>query len=322
MFFSVIIPCYNSLSYLHNAISSLEQQDYKEFEVIFIDDCSVDGTYNYLLDLKDTSLLCITVLKNEHNTGPGLSKERGVKNATGTYIVFMDSDDWYEPTFFTSLYDHLIINQDDIVFFNAYRVHSNGCKNLINNSESFSNCIHISDFIANSKGCLPYICSKSDLWHDIHLPLIYNAEDIAVIPVLISKAKSVSVLPKPLYNYLYRESSLSNTPNKNVYLSFLKSFEFTQNSILGFDDEIEFHGIKTVLYGAVLNALKANVKYNVISDFVIEFEKNYPIWHSNKYIDNLPSSKRFFLKLVHAKMFAILSFYVSMHHFALKYLKL
>jgi len=93
MFFSVIIPTYNRLSFLKEAISSVHNQSFKNYELIIVDDASTDETAQYLSSLQNC-----TVLKNNINKGVSYSRNKGIEQAKGNYIAFLDSDDLWEPT--------------------------------------------------------------------------------------------------------------------------------------------------------------------------------------------------------------------------------
>ncbi|WP_276806415.1 glycosyltransferase family 2 protein [Bacteroides stercorirosoris] len=324
MFFSIIVPCFNSENFINKTTSMLTQQSFNDFEVIFIDDGSSDYTFDILASISKSVPYKTTILQNTKNSGPGITKGVGVDKSKGDYLLFMDSDDWFEPEALQLLYTHLSQHHSDIVFFDAYRAYDTGKKILISNSEAFNHCQTNSDYIALAKGCLPYMCFKSELWSGITFPALYNAEDIAVIPILISKAKNISVLASPLYNYYYRVESLSNTPSADIYKSFLRSYKYTcEKMIVGkFDEALEFHGIKNVLYGAILNALRAGVGKNIFIDIIDDFEQKYPFWISNKYISYLPLVKRIFLTQVLKKRFHLLMMYVKLHRFALEHLKI
>lgn len=103
---SVIIPCYNHSAYLPEAIESVINQSYKNFEIIVIDDGSIDNTkgvcHNY------------PIVKYIYQKNAGLSAARntGIKNSTGGYLVFLDADDWLLNNALKSNLDILIDNKD------------------------------------------------------------------------------------------------------------------------------------------------------------------------------------------------------------------
>lgn len=98
MLVSVIIPAYNAKQYIANAVySALEQEGIAEgdIEVIVINDCSSDDTDAAMQPFaKDDAVIYI---KNEQNLGVAETRNRGIRMARGTYIAFLDADDWWEP---------------------------------------------------------------------------------------------------------------------------------------------------------------------------------------------------------------------------------
>lgn len=96
---SVIIPCYNAAAYIDRCFKALENQTYKDFDVIVVDDCSTDNSIEIIEKYRATSKLTITIMKNDINSGPAASRNKGIRKSTAEYITFCDSDDWYEKRF-------------------------------------------------------------------------------------------------------------------------------------------------------------------------------------------------------------------------------
>ena len=90
---SIIVPIYNREKDLMKCYKSLINQTYKNLEIIFVDDGSTDNTLNILKSLPN-----ITVLTKE-NGGPASARRYGLKESTGEYISFVDSDDKLEKHF-------------------------------------------------------------------------------------------------------------------------------------------------------------------------------------------------------------------------------
>ena len=86
--FSIVIPCYNSWRYMERGLHFLEKQTFIDFEVIFVDDCSTDDTYCQLEKYQQQSILSIRIIRNIKNSGPGESRNYGIKMAKGDYIAF------------------------------------------------------------------------------------------------------------------------------------------------------------------------------------------------------------------------------------------
>lgn len=90
---SVIISTYNRKKYLETAINSVLNQTHKNYEIIIIDDCSKDGTYEYI-NSKFKNNNKIKIYRNEKNKGCGISRKNAMSQyAQGQYIIFLDDDD-------------------------------------------------------------------------------------------------------------------------------------------------------------------------------------------------------------------------------------
>lgn len=90
---SIVIATYNRKEILNTTIKSVLNQTYKNYEIIIIDDCSKDGTYEYIKN-KYKNNNKISIYRNEKNKGCGISRKKGISNyATGEYIIFLDDDD-------------------------------------------------------------------------------------------------------------------------------------------------------------------------------------------------------------------------------------
>lgn len=93
---TIIIPLYNSESYIEKTLVSLLDQSRSDYKVVFVDDCSDDDTVNvvngFLTKFVDASLICL-----KENVGPGKARNVGVHASKSNLIAFLDSDDIWEP---------------------------------------------------------------------------------------------------------------------------------------------------------------------------------------------------------------------------------
>ena len=87
---SVILPTYNRMICLPRAIHSVLSQSFTDFELLVVDDCSTDGTADYLQSLDDPR---IRVLRQTCNQGPSAARNLGIQKARGAWLAFQDSDD-------------------------------------------------------------------------------------------------------------------------------------------------------------------------------------------------------------------------------------
>lgn len=94
VYFSIIIPMFNRARLISRAVSSCLAQNYQDFEIVAVDDCSVDNTVNIVREFGDER---IVVLCHEENRGVGPARNTGIRHARGEWIIFLDSDDELLP---------------------------------------------------------------------------------------------------------------------------------------------------------------------------------------------------------------------------------
>jgi len=93
---SVIMPSYNSEQFLPATIDSVINQTFKAWELIIIDDCSPDNSNKIIEDYIQRSEK-IKLISLKSNSGPAIARNRGIQEAKGRYIAFLDSDDLWHP---------------------------------------------------------------------------------------------------------------------------------------------------------------------------------------------------------------------------------
>lgn len=105
---SVIIPYYNKKSTIDRAVDSVIAQSHTNWELIIVDDCSVDA----LTMREHWKEYDIYLVRNDVNKGPGPSRQRGMEMAKGEYLAFLDADDWWSVTFLERCCNTLEVNPD------------------------------------------------------------------------------------------------------------------------------------------------------------------------------------------------------------------
>ena len=94
---SVIIPVFNAEECLAVALESLQSQSFRDFEVVFVDDCSTDGTPAVIEAFKNESGIPCKIVRQEINGGVAAARNKGLSTAEGEYLAFLDADDRMEP---------------------------------------------------------------------------------------------------------------------------------------------------------------------------------------------------------------------------------
>ncbi len=101
---SVIVPVYNLSQYIGSTLDSIINQDFKSFELIVIDDGSTDDSLEVINDKLSKSLISYKVIHQE-NSGVSSARNRGIDEAKGEYLVFVDGDDYITGNHLSELYN-------------------------------------------------------------------------------------------------------------------------------------------------------------------------------------------------------------------------
>ena len=302
---TIVIPCYNVAKYIKRCIDSLVGQSFQKFKVILVDDKSTDDTYQYLLQLQATSRLDIMVLQNSCNSGPAVSRNKGILEADTKYITFCDSDDWYEPDFLKTMVSLLEDNAADMAFC-GYKVvdeYGNSQSRPVYNR---SGLISREEAFCLDADSLCMLMVKTDIMKDTLLPDLRNGEDVATVPLLMAKANRYAATVSCLYNYFRRSDSASERPTMKAVESLVCSYQYVQKNFTDkYIKEKEFLGIKNLLYSTIITLFSCSNNRHMAKSLLQEFEDIYPNWKNNPYITSLRIYKKVILRMVSLKLFGV-----------------
>lgn len=124
--FSVIIPLYNKAPYVRKAIESVIEQTYKEWELVVVDDGSIDGSGDIVKAIHNSRIRLV----RQDNAGVSAARNRGVAESTAPYICFLDADDWWEPTFLEEMARVIERHPNAGIYGTSYYIVKNGKKRI------------------------------------------------------------------------------------------------------------------------------------------------------------------------------------------------
>lgn len=216
-FFSIIVPVYNTADYIHKCLSSLlNQLGNVKFEVIIVDDGSSDHSADICQFYCGQNDSYYYFYKD--NGGLGSARNVGIKNATGNYLLFLDSDDYFEKNAILTLYESVINNNyPDVIEFRFARVNEEFETLYESKYHPSPNVFSIISCESNSSACLK--CYKKNLFLDIPIFFTENRlyEDLSTIYKLYLHAKNIISLDLVLYFYVRRAHSITSImKEKNV----------------------------------------------------------------------------------------------------------
>ena len=208
---SIVVPLYNGERYIKNLINQFDKQTYNTLEVIFVDDGSKDSTYEKLLKTINDSNRNFYKVVTQENSGQGAARNRGIKEATGDYIMFVDQDDIIEQDYVEQMVNALISDNIDIVL--------SGYRHILPDGK-----IQRSVKLTNSEWCKYMNITP---WGKLYKREFINKHNIEFLPVVLGEDiffNSYCYSNNPCvvyteyigYSWVLNTTSVSNTIHKKV----------------------------------------------------------------------------------------------------------
>ena len=225
-YFSLILPVYNVAQYLDECVQSILRQDFKDYEVILVDDGSTDES-SAMCDEYQAAHADIRVL---HKANGGLSSARnaGLELARGKYIWWIDSDDYIEDGALSCLHEACEKNRPDIVKMNYSCVSDMKVRRISNLAPGLYNQAEVRSAVLEKAMCTAGRFTLS-AWSHVYRRAfliehkllfvserIVGSEDYLFNLCALLRAESVAALEQSLYVYRRREQSLSNCYRRNL----------------------------------------------------------------------------------------------------------
>lgn len=264
---SIIIPIYNVSQYLNECIQSVVNQSYKDFECVLIDDGSSDGC-EMICDQwaqKDSRIKVI----HQSNQGVSKARNRGIAEAQGEYIIFIDSDDWIDPNYLNELFQPIEKYNVDLVVCGLQQQYNNGTfqnysykTGIIKIEKQFTN-----EFTDINKQFLLFgpvikLYRKSIIQkHNIHFPPEYTyGEDLLFNYSYLEYVKAIYIVDQCLYHYrIIGSGTLSSIKRINQFeidyaqWNILKNFFYRKNLWNDYSISYLYHRLWWCMYDAILS---------------------------------------------------------------------
>ena len=305
---SVIIPVYNSEEYLEECITSILNQNLKDIEIICVNDGSTDNSPKILSKFKKYDNVRII---NQKNMGVIGARKKGLENAHGEYIAWVDSDDFIEKDMYEKMYDCANKNNLDVVICN-YNFYPNNKTNKQKWYKSYNGGNINYNFIQQNTILWNKIVNKELLDKLNFIDLLALIGESAYAFVLIN-AKKIATIDECLYNYRIGHGSLSSNFKKiewfeKVVEHQINKMNYARENNYSLEWQ-EFFTYNYLYYSCILMVVGAyndNKKVYLENNQIIKkydfFSKKY-----NKYLKNDISR----IKILFLKYFAKNSFLIT-----------
>jgi len=231
---SIITPMFNSEKYISETIGSVIAQTYTDWEMIIVDDCSLDFSAKIVEEYSNKDSR-IKLVKLNKNSGPAIARNKAIKNAKGRFIAFLDSDDLWKPSKLQKQIEFMQLNKC-LLSYSYYEILKDQNKN---NKKLIMPPLKINYkklLKTNHIGCLTAVYDADKLGK-IYFPLIEKRQDYGLWLLILKKIKFAKCIPISLA--IYREAKNSISSNKIGLIKY--NFQLFRNI-----EKISF--IKSVYY--------------------------------------------------------------------------
>ena len=316
--FSVVIPCFNVGKYVRDTIHSvLAQKFVYDFEIILINDGSSDDTLHVINEFSNVHN--IKIFNNTENKGVSYSRNRGISECKGNFVLFLDGDDYYEPDLFQELYNVVNNNSQIDLFTFSFKKKSKNSQKSYTNSKYNLCTFNKSEFLKiyfrrSLYQCMCSFAVKRDtlIKNSIFFSEdIYAGEDQEFQIKCYLNSNMIYYLSKDYFIYNYREESTMNKTFNIKRISSLKIYERVSIEIskTGLSDKLQkrFNTYSMLEFFSVLkNGLRSNndniikhiIKYDTILSKDIAFDLSLQFF--------IVSTLRFFYRISPSIVFRIL----------------
>lgn len=210
------MPIYNAEEYLPQTLDSLKAQDFQDWELLAVDDCSRDKSVAILKEYSRKNP-AIQVIQKESNSGSADTRNRAIASANGRYIAFLDADDLWDNDFLSSMLGFMETRKADFAF-SSYRIVDENGKEIAKPFLISEKNYNIKDLLLyNRVGLLTaiYDCEKlGKMYFDISLKSL--RDDYALWLDILGKTESGWGNPSILASYRVRAGAMTSNKKKVI----------------------------------------------------------------------------------------------------------
>ena len=213
---SVVIAAYNIADYIERGVNSVRSQTYQNLEIIVVDDGSTDGTGELCDNLarKDARVHVI----HKENGGPAQARNAGIARAKGSYIGFVDGDDWIDPDMYENMLGAMREQEADIAVCRYRQVHKTHTEDeSVDRAVVFEGQEALQYYVQETKE----YAIQNAAWNKLYRRQLLTGitfpegkwyEDIMFATLALAHVRRCVYLDKEYYNYIIdREGSIMNT---------------------------------------------------------------------------------------------------------------
>ncbi len=223
---SIIVPVYNAEKTIDRCISFILNQNFTDYEVIFVNDCSTDNSEEIIKKYQILQPQKIICYKTNYQGGPGHARNCGMQVATGRYIGFIDADDWVDSSLYSIVIKNILKEDADVAIFGVKDEYENRMSTTVRYNYKYLHCIDnkfavnlLCRTYNNDIFISPMVCQKvykSAFLKENDLKFKENSyyeDDLFSFQLFLHKCKTI-IIPDCFYHYYQRPNSITHSFSK------------------------------------------------------------------------------------------------------------
>lgn len=280
---TIIIPVYNQIKYIKKCLNALIKQSMDGIEIILVDDGSTDGSQKICDDYSKKYSFIKTI--HQPNLGVAAARNIGIKNASGKWISWIDSDDLVSSNYVKFLKSFSRSDFDIVIF--GYRIFSDSLPSVgnvekksikeISKNEVMKNLsnVNFGNFLWNK-------LFKKELFTNISFPNGKVYEDIATTFRLLDKAAKIGISSEKIYFYRQNNESIVHQHNSDKAIVLLEDRIDAQSKLISYLNsqyplaaELQKHEMLIAMFEYIKEIEISNSDKNGIYEYCQEYIKSY-----------------------------------------------
>jgi len=299
---SIIVPVYNVEAYLDKCLNSLVHQTLKEIEIVVVNDGSKDDSYKIIKKYKEKYSDKIVYIEKP-NGGVSDARNVGLSYASGEYIGYADSDDYADVTMFEKMYvkakedcldmiacDYYYVYGKKLIFQSACMREFNDIKMAIRGRVIWNKIIR-REILKDNKTTFPLG--------------MHPYEDVAFFYKVTPHIRTIGLVKEPLYYYVHRESSITNTPNERAITDVFRAWDdiieyYREHSLFEEHEiQLEYNCIRSFLNGSFFKMVKIKdrrLRKRLLRENWQKLSDLFPNWRKNPFLQTGHSLASIYLR--------------------------
>lgn len=309
---SIVVPVYNAEKYLRKCLESIFHQSYQNIEVICINDGSTDQSENILKEYENKYRNKMMV-KTIPNGGQANARNVGIDLATGTFVCFVDSDDYLDEKMLEKLYGNINVNKSDLAICDMERIFE-GKVTLLERFFKYDINLNFTGAttIDEHPEIICYLMNapfakliRKEFLSKHHIKFVkgYIYEDLVFVHEILSSNPVISMVNEKLYKYIVRDNSTMTSKKSKVtdmFVSYKNVYDAYERKGIAvhFKQELDYLCIYHVMIGTSYRMWRSK-QYGLLKAIRIcrENVAKYQCGKRNEYIKRKGLFSKLYVKL-------------------------